>query len=56
LITGTSNDVKAYVKKLIDVFGKNGDLIIDAGAIIDEAKTENVKTMIDFIKECSMNQ
>ncbi len=55
LFTSTPDDVKTYIKKLIDLFGKNGGLIIDAGAIIDEAKTENVKAMIDFTKEYCMN-
>ena len=51
LITGTPQDIKDYCKKLIDVVGKGGGFIMDAGACIDEAKPENVKAMIDFTKE-----
>ena len=39
------------VKKLIDVMGKEGKLIVDCGAWFDEAKHENVKAMVDFTKE-----
>jgi hypothetical protein len=48
---GTPQSVKAYVKKLIDTAGKDGGLIIGNGAFFDEAKSENVKAMIDAAKE-----
>ena len=51
LVTGTPQEVKDYCKKLIDVVGKDGGFIMDAGAIIDEAKPENLKAMVDFTKE-----
>lgn len=51
LVTGTPQEVRDYCKKLIDVVGKDGGLIVDAGAVIDEAKPENVKAMTDFTKE-----
>ncbi len=51
LCTGTPEEVKAYIKKLIDTFGRKGGLIVDSGAILDEAKPENVKVMVDFTKE-----
>ena len=51
LCTGTPDEVKDHCKKLIDIVGKGGGFIMDAGAIIDEAKPENIKTMIDFTKE-----
>jgi hypothetical protein len=51
LCTGTPEDVKAYVKKLIDVVGKGGGLIVDCGILFDEARHENVKAMVDFTKE-----
>ena len=38
LVTGTPQEVRDYCKKLIDVVGKDGGLIVDAGAVIDEAK------------------
>jgi hypothetical protein len=48
---GTPQDVKAYVKKLIDTCGKDGGLIISNGAFFDEAKPENVKAMAEATKE-----
>jgi hypothetical protein len=51
LCTGTPEEVKAYIKGLIDTFGRNGGLIVDSGAILDEAKPDNVKAMVDFTKE-----
>lgn len=51
LCTGTPEEVKAYIKGLIDTFGRNGGLLVDSGAILDEAKPDNVKAMVDFTKE-----
>ena len=51
LCTGTPGEVKDYCKKLIDVVGKGGGFIMDAGACIDEAKIENIKAMTNFTKE-----
>lgn len=51
LSTGTTNEVKAYCKKLIDVAGKGGGFILSSGSIIDMAKPENVRAMIEFTKE-----
>lgn len=51
LCTGTSQEVKEYCKQLIDVVGEGGGFIMDAGAVIDEAKPENMKAMTDFTKE-----
>ena len=51
LCTGTPEEVKDRCKQLIDVVGKGGGFIMDAGAIIDEAKPENIKAMVDFTKE-----
>jgi uroporphyrinogen-III decarboxylase len=48
---GTPEEVKDYVKKLIDVVGKDGGFILSNGAFFDEAKPENVKAMVDFGKE-----
>jgi hypothetical protein len=54
LSTGTTDDVKAYCKQLIDVAGKGGGFILSTGASIDTAKPENVRAMIEFTKECSI--
>jgi hypothetical protein len=51
LMSGTPDDVKAYCKKLIDTAGKDGGFIMDAEVMLDEAKPENLKAMIDFTKE-----
>ena len=51
LCTGSPEEVKAYLKELIDRVGKDGGLIVDSGAILDEAKPENLKAMVDFTKE-----
>lgn len=51
LHAGTPEQVKQYVKKLVDVVGKNGGLMVDCGIWFDEAKHENVKAMVDFTKE-----
>jgi len=48
---GTAEDVKAYVKKLIDTVGKDGGLVIGNGAFFDQAKLDNVKAMVDIAKE-----
>lgn len=51
LQTGTTQDVKDYCKQLIDVVGNGGGFIMSPRSSIDEAKTENVKAMVDFTKE-----
>ena len=56
LCTGTPEEVEAYVKRLIDIFGRNGGLIVDSGAILDEAKPENVKALVDFTKEYGVSR
>jgi hypothetical protein len=49
--TFTADEVKVYVKILIDIVGKNGGLIVYGGSSFDEAKHENVMAMVDFTKE-----
>lgn len=51
MLTGTPDDVRDYCKKLIDTCGKDGGYIMDTSALLDEAKPENLKAMIDFTKE-----
>jgi uroporphyrinogen-III decarboxylase len=51
LFAGTPQEVKDYVKWLIDVVGEGGGLMVDCGVWFDEAKRENVKAMVDFAKE-----
>ncbi len=49
--TGTPDDVTDYCKKLIDGVGKGGGFIMDSSTVLDDAKPENVKAMMDFTKE-----
>jgi uroporphyrinogen-III decarboxylase len=51
LEAGTPDDVKAYCKKLIDVVGRDGGLIVCPRSSMDSAKPENLKAMIDFTRE-----
>lgn len=51
LYAGTVQQVRDYVKELIDVVGQGGGLMVDCGIWFDEAKHENVKAMVDFTKE-----
>ena len=51
LQAGTPDEVKAYVKKLIDVVGRDGGYIVSTKSSTDHVKPENLKAMIDFTKE-----
>ncbi len=48
---GTPEEVRDYVKKLIDTVGKDGGLIVCNGAFFDHARPENVKAMVEAAKE-----
>jgi hypothetical protein len=50
LAVGTPQQVKDYVKKLIDTCGKGGGYIMGNGTVIEQAKPENLHAMIDFTK------
>ena len=52
LVTGKPQQVKDYVKLLIDTFGDNGGLIVDGGAgIPKECRPENVEAMTEAVFE-----
>lgn len=51
LETGTSEEVKTYAKKLIDVVGKDGGFIMGPRTAMDEANPELVKVWFNFTKE-----
>jgi hypothetical protein len=51
IVTGTSEQMKAYCKNLIDVVGKDGGYIMANGTSMDEGKPETVHALIDFTKE-----
>lgn len=48
---GSTDDVKAYAKKLIDICGKGGGFIMGVAHSLLTAKYENVKALVDFTKE-----
>jgi uroporphyrinogen-III decarboxylase len=51
LVTGTAQDVKAYCRILIEVCGRGGGYILTGGASIDQGKPENLRAMIEAVKE-----
>ncbi len=51
LAVGTPQQVKDYVKKLIDTCAAGGGYILGNGTVMEEARPENVRAMIDFAKE-----
>ena len=51
LAVGTPQQVKDYVRKLIDTVGKGGGYILGNGTVIEQAKPENLHAMIDTTKE-----
>ena len=48
---GTVQEVEEYCRKLIDVVGKDGGLILSPRSSTEEVKPENLKAMIEFTKE-----
>ena len=56
LKVGTPQEVRDYAKKLIETVGKGGGYMMLAGAVIDEAKSENIKAMVDATKEYGVYQ
>ncbi|MEM2103724.1 MAG: uroporphyrinogen decarboxylase family protein [Candidatus Bathyarchaeia archaeon] len=51
LTVGNPHEVTNYVKKLIEICSEGGGFVIMNGAVIDEAKPENVKAMIEAAKK-----
>ena len=52
LAIGTPEQVRAEVKRLIGILGKEGGYIMDASAIIqNDAKVENMKAMVEATRE-----
>ncbi|HOT91176.1 MAG TPA: uroporphyrinogen decarboxylase family protein [Anaerolineae bacterium] len=48
---GTPQEVREYVKRLIETAGQGGGLIVGNGAFFDEARMENVKAMVEAARE-----
>jgi uroporphyrinogen-III decarboxylase len=51
LISGTPDDVRAEVKRLIDTCAEGGGYIMDTDLLIDNAKPENVKAYEEATRE-----
>jgi len=51
LSVGTPQDAKDYAKKLIDTCGRGGGYIMANGAFFDEVKWDNLKAIVDFVKD-----
>jgi uroporphyrinogen-III decarboxylase len=51
LQVGSTQDVKDYCKKLIDVVGKDGGYILSPRSSTEKVNPANLKTMIEFTKE-----
>ncbi len=49
LQAGSPQDVEELCKKLCRVVGKNGGFILSAGSVIDHARPDNIKAMIDSV-------
>lgn len=50
LQTGTAREVTDYCRKLIDVVGRGGGLIMSSSAPVDEVKPENLKAMYEVTR------
>ena len=48
---GTAEEVRAYSKDLIQSVAPGGGFILDVGAVVDEAKEENILAMLQAAKE-----
>jgi len=51
LTVGTPQDARDYAKKLIDTCAKGGGYILANGAFFDEVRWENLKAIVDTVKE-----
>lgn len=51
LSTGTAPQVRKYCRMLLDTVGKDGGFIMSSAAVLEEAKVENVRALVDFTRE-----
>jgi len=54
IATGTSQDVKAYYHKFIEVCGRGGGYILTGGVSIDRGKSDNLHAMMEAARECGV--
>jgi hypothetical protein len=45
--TGTPQQIKGYVKNLLSIAAQDGGFILSSGAVIDDAKAENLNAMLN---------
>jgi uroporphyrinogen-III decarboxylase len=51
LLSGTPGDIKEHCRKLIEIVGKDGGYILTSGAIMNQAKPDNIRAMMEAAKE-----
>jgi hypothetical protein len=51
LLSGGPDEVDEYCKRLIKGMGRRGGFMLDAGAIIDNAKPDNLRAMFDAVEK-----
>jgi hypothetical protein len=51
IYAGTAEETAKYVRELIDSAGKGGGFVVDLGAVADGGKEDNLRAMIDTVKE-----
>ncbi len=55
LATGTEGQVKEYCGKLLNTMGSGGGYIMSSAAVLDDARVENVRALVDFTREHSQH-
>jgi len=51
IVTGSPQEVKEYCRRLIEGCGKGGGYILSAGTIAENPKLENLRAMLEAVKE-----
>ena len=51
MMTGTTQEVKEYCRKLIEVCGKDGGYVLAGGANLDEGNADNMRAMWEAAQE-----
>jgi uroporphyrinogen-III decarboxylase len=51
IVTGSPKDVKERCRRLIEDCGKGGGYILGAGCIADDPKLENLRAMMEAVRE-----
>jgi uroporphyrinogen-III decarboxylase len=51
LMTGTPQEIKEYCRKLIEVCAPGGGYVLSGGANIDKGNPDNLRAMMEAVKE-----